>query len=102
MTTTKTTTSKRRPRSKKFLGQVLKKVHNFNNVWMNDDKPGEPFVCLSRKGTRGTWTVITVGVAGHKFEGEGSTERKARKDFTNRLGMLKQAITLIDQWSERK
>lgn len=95
---TKAKTMAAKPRDKRFLGQVLKSSPNLGGVWMNDDVAGAPFVCIAH---RGTWT-ITVSVAGHKFEGEGPTERKARINFMNKLVMLRQAITLIERWAERK
>ena len=58
-----TTTSKRKPQNKRFLGQALKASQNLGEVWMNDDVAGAPFICIAH---RGTWT-ITVAVAGHKF-----------------------------------
>ena len=86
-----------KPRNKRFLGQVLKASPNLGGVWMNDDVAGAPFVCIAH---RGTW-FITVSVAGHKFEGEGPTERKARINFRNKLVMLQQAIVLVERWGSR-
>lgn len=92
-----TTMNKSEPCDKLFLGQVLKESPNLNQVWMNDGDPGKPFVCISH---RKTWTVA-VGLAGHKFEGRGSTEQEARNDFTNQLASLRQTIVQLEQWSEK-
>jgi hypothetical protein len=79
---------------KTFLGQVLKASPNLSGVWMNENDEGGLFICIAH---RGIWT-ITVSVGKNKFEGEGPTERKARIDFTTKLVMAKQAITLIERW----
>jgi hypothetical protein len=83
---------------KRFLGFTLKPSENLHNVWMNEDKPGDPFICISH---RGVWT-ITVSVYKNRFEAEGSTERKARLNFARKISSTKEAVGLIDGWAKRK
>lgn len=73
---------------KRFLGFTLRPSENLHNVWMNEDEPGGPFICISH---RGTWT-ITVSIGKNKFEAEGPTERKARINFASKVTMIKEAI----------
>jgi hypothetical protein len=64
---------------------------------MNEDKPGDPFICIAH---RGTWT-ITVGVYQNKFEAEGPTERKARINFASKITSIREALGLVDKWAKR-
>jgi hypothetical protein len=82
---------------KTFLGFVLKHSPNLRGVWMNDDAPGDPFICISH---RKVWT-ITVGVNGQKFEAEGPTEAKARINFAAKISSISDAINSIRTWAKR-
>ena len=84
-------------RDKRFLGYTLKASQNVSGVWMSEDEPGVPFICIAH---RGVWT-ITVSIGKNKFEAEGPTERKARINFASKLTMIKEAITMIEKWAKR-
>ena len=84
-------------RDKRFLGYTLKASQNVSGIWMNEDEPGGPFICIAH---RGVWT-ITVSIGKNKFEAEGPTERKARINFASKLTMIKEAIATIEKWEKR-
>jgi len=84
--------------SRDSWGFTLKPSENLGGVWMNEDKPGDPFICIAH---RGKW-LITVSVDRRKFEAEGKTERKARINFAHEVSMISDAIGAIKAWAKRK
>jgi len=88
----------RRSRDKKFLGFVLKASQNLRHVWMNEDVPGDPFICITHRVD--TWE-IKVAVSKLRLEGKGSTESKARIDFANNFSLLREVVGMVDSWASR-
>lgn len=86
--------SKLRLRDKQFLGYALKASLNLGGVWMNDDHPGDPFICIAHR--LRVWT-ITVSLNGSKFESEGPTEKKACIRFADKLILLRETIGILEK-----